>query len=81
MSRNPSPDQMRDMIEAIFAKTDAFRASHQLDPLGDQTGFNELLRLVFSDDAVGASIFASFDEKLLSDLWDMYQKRVLAEMK
>ena len=81
MSRNPSPDQMQDMIEAIFAKTDAFRTSHQLDPPGDQTGFNELLRLVFSDDAVGASIFASFDEKLLSDLWNMYQKRVLAEKK
>ena len=81
MSRNPSPDQMQDMIEAIFAKTDAFRASHELDPPGDQTGFNELLRLVFADDAIGVSIFASFDEKLLSDLWDMYQKRVLAEMK
>lgn len=81
MSRNPSPEQMQDMIEAIFAKTDAFRASHQLDPPGDQTGFNELLRLVFSDDAAGAAIFASFDKKLLSDLWDMYQKRVLAEIK
>ena len=81
MSRNPSPDQMRDMIEVIFEKTDAFRASHQLDPPGNQTGFNELLRLVFSDDAAGAAIFASFDEKLLFDLWDMYQKRVLAEIK
>ncbi len=81
MSRNPSPDQLRDMIEAIFAKTDEFRARHELDPPGDQTGFNELLRLVFSDDPAGAAIFASFDEKLLSDLWGMYQKRVLVEMK
>ena len=72
---------MQDMIEAIFTKTDAFRASHQLDPPGDQTGFNELLRLVFSDDAAGVAIFASFDKTLLSDLWDMYQKRVLVEMK
>jgi len=24
--QNPSPEQMRDMIEALFAKTDEFRA-------------------------------------------------------
>jgi len=43
--------------------------------------FTELLRLIFSDDAAGQAIFASFDEELLTTLWDMYQKRVLVEMK
>ena len=81
MTPNPSPEQMRDMIEALFAKTDKFRALHDLDPPGDLTGFTELLRLIFSDDAAGQAIFASFDEKLLTALWDMYQKRVLVEMK
>jgi hypothetical protein len=81
MNENPTPEQMRDMIEAIFAKTDQFRASHDLDPPGDLVGFTELLRLVFGDDAAGQAIFASFDEQLLSALWDMYQKRVLVEMK
>ncbi len=54
---------MRDMIEALFAKTDEFRAQHDLDPPGDLTGFTELLRLIFSDDAAGQAIFASFDEE------------------
>ena len=81
MTPNPSPEQMRDMIEALFAKTDELRALHDLDPPGDLTGFTELLRLIFSDDAAGQAIFASFDEKLLTALWDMYQKRVLVEMK
>ena len=81
MTSNPSPEQMRDMIEALFAKTDEFRARHKLDPPGDQTGFTELLRLVFSDDAAGQAIFSSFDEELLSALWKMYQERVLVEMK
>ncbi|MGB0520609.1 MAG: hypothetical protein ACPG6Y_04930 [Candidatus Puniceispirillaceae bacterium] len=81
MTQNPSPEQMRDMIEALFAKTDEFRAQHDLDPPGDLTGFTELLRLIFSDDAAGQAIFASFDEELLTTLWDMYQKRVLVEMK
>ena len=30
MMQNPSPEQMRDMIEALFAKTDEFRAQHDL---------------------------------------------------
>jgi hypothetical protein len=81
MTSNPTPEQMRDMIEALFAKTDEFRAHHELDPPGDQTGFTELLRLVFSDDATGQAIFSSFDEELLSALWKMYQERVLVEMK
>ena len=81
MMQNPSPEQMRDMIEALFTKTDEFRAKHDLDPPGDLTGFTELLRLIFSDDAAGQAIFASFDEELLTTLWDMYQKRVLVEMK
>ena len=37
MTSNPS-EQMRDMIEALFAKTDEFRARHELDPPGDQAG-------------------------------------------
>ena len=53
MTQNPSPEQIRDMIEALFAKTDEFRAQHNLDPPGDLTGFTELLRLIFSDDAAG----------------------------
>lgn len=81
MTPNPTPEQMRDMIEALFAKTDQFRAIHQLDPPGDLTGFTELLRLVFSDDDAGKAIFASFEDKLLAELWKMYQTRVLAEMK
>ena len=81
MTSNPTPEQMRDMIEALFAKTDEFRARHELDPPGDQTGFTELLRMVFSDDAAGQAIFSSFDEELLSALWKMYQERVLVEMK
>ena len=80
MTSNPTPEQMRDMIEALFAKTDEFRARHELDPPGDQTGLTELLRLV-SDDAAGQAIFSSFDEDLLSALWKMYQERVLVEMK
>ena len=81
MTSNPSPEQVCDMIEALFAKTYEFRARHELDPPGDQTGFTELLRLVFSDDAAGQAIFSSFDEELLSALWKMYQERVLVEMK
>ncbi len=79
--QNPDPEQMKQMIQAIFARTDAFRSHHKLEPPGDLAGFTELLRLVFSDDAAGTEIFSSFDNQLLEILWDMYQKRVLAEIK
>lgn len=39
------------------------------------TWLNELLRLVFDDDDAGRTIFASFDDKLLKTLWEIYQKR------
>lgn len=72
---NPSPEQMTAMIEAIFGKTDSLLRAHDLDPPGDLTGFTELLRLAFDDDEAGRAIFASFDEKLLKTLWEIYQKR------
>jgi len=72
---NPTPEQMNAMIEAIFEKTDSLLTAHDLDPPGDFTGFSELLRLVFDDDDAGRAIFASFDEKLLKTLWEIYQKR------
>ncbi len=72
------PDQLRDMIEAIFAKTDEFRARHELDPPGDQTGFNELLRLVFSDNpTAGAAIFASLMKSCYQIYGACIKKRVL----
>lgn len=73
--QNPTPDQMQEMIEAIFAKADALLASHDLPPPGDQTGFNELLRLVFDGDEAGQSIFESMDAALLELLFDIYNKR------
>ena len=54
---------------------DSLLTAHDLDPPGDFTGFSELLRLVFDDDDAGRAIFASFDEKLLKTLWEIYQKR------
>jgi len=72
---NPSPEQMTAMIEAIFAKTDSFLESQGLPPPGNLTGFTELLRLVFDDDAAGRAIFSSFDEKLFKTLWEIYQQR------
>ncbi len=81
MTHNPSPDEMKQMVEAIFARTDQFRAAHDLDPPGDLTGFRELIRLIFSEDEAGLEIFAQIDSDLLDALWQMYQKRVLVEVK
>jgi len=72
---NPSPEQMTAMIEAIFDKADSLLKANDLDPPGNLTGFTELLRLVFDDDEAGQAIFASFDQKLLKTLWEIYQKR------
>ena len=76
--KNPSPEQMTAMIEAIFDKADSLLQANELDPPGDMTGFTELLRLVFDDDDAGRAIFTSFDEKLLKTLWEIYQKRPTA---
>ena len=73
---NPTPEQMTNMIQAIFAKTDGLLNNHDLPPPGDLMGFTELLRLVFNDDDAGRAIFNSFDEKLLETLWEMYKKRL-----
>ena len=72
---NPNPEQMTNMIQAIFAKTDDLLNKNDLLPPGDLMGFTELLRLVFNDDDAGRAIFNSFDEKLLETLWEMYKKR------
>lgn len=72
---NPTPDQMTEMIDAIFARADQLLDTHDLDKPGDQTGFNELMRLVFEGDPAGQAIFAGMDDALLAVLFDMYQKR------
>lgn len=73
---NPTPEDMKKMIETIFSNTDQFRAHHKLDPPGDIIGFSELLRLVFSGDEKGLSIFSQLDDpRLIDELWDMYQRR------
>ena len=72
---NPTPEQMTNMIQAIFAKTDDLLNHNDLSPPEDLIGFTELLRLVFNDDNAGRAIFNSFDEKLLETLWEMYKKR------
>lgn len=76
---NPTPNQMTQMIEAIFARCDQLLTHHDLPKPGDSTGFAELLRLAFDDDAAGRQIFDSFDDMLLEELWQMYQKRFLTE--
>ena len=72
---NPTPEEMTNMIQAIFAKTDDLLNKNNLPPPGDLMDFTELLRLVFNDDDAGRAIFNSFDEKLLETLWEMYKKR------
>ena len=76
---DPSPEQLSDMIEAIFSRSDQLLAHHQLDRPADKTGFKELLRLTFDEDATGQQIFGAMDETLLDVLWQMYQKRVLSQ--
>lgn len=76
---DPTPEQMSQMIEAIFGRAEKLLAYHQLDRPADKTGFIELLRLTFDDDEAGAGIFASMDDELLDILWQLYQKRLLSE--
>ena len=75
MSDNPTLDQMNQMIEAIFVRTDHFLATHGLAQPGDRTGFVELLRLVFDADEAGRAIYASMNDELFDQLWKMYQGR------
>ena len=75
MTQNPTPDQMQEMIEAIFAKADQLLSANDLPAPGDQAGFTELMRLVFDGDDAGQAIFASMDGALLELLFDMYRKR------
>ena len=75
MTQNPTQDELTQMIEAIFARADQLLKTNDLPPPGDQTGFTELLRLVFEGDETGQAIFASMDAELLKLLFDMYQKR------
>ncbi len=76
---DPNPDQLSDMIEAIFARSDQLIAHHQLDRPADKVGFIELLRLTFDEDEAGKQIFSTMDDALLDILWQMYQKRVLSQ--
>ena len=50
---NPTPEQMTNMIQAIFAKTDDLLNKNNLPPPGDLMGFTELLRLclLYTSDA------------------------------
>ena len=77
--QNPTPDDMNKMIEAIFAKTDSFRANHNLEPPADKVGFIELLRLVFEQDDQGSAIFQSMDDAIFDVLYDMYKSRQTSE--
>ena len=73
--QNPTPDDMNKIIEAIFAKTDSFRAANGLDAPADKIGFIELLRLVFEQDEQGKAIFQTMDEALFDVLYDIYKSR------
>ncbi|MGC6535947.1 MAG: hypothetical protein ACON44_01145 [Candidatus Puniceispirillaceae bacterium] len=72
---NPSQDDVTQMIEHIFARVDKMLADNELDPPGDQTGFTELLRLLFSADDSGMAIFAAMDDELLVLLFKLYDER------
>ena len=72
---NPSPEQLDQMIEAIFARCDALREAHDLDYPGNVIGFTELIRLTFDQDEQGRAIFATMDEELLNTLFQLYDDR------
>ena len=78
--KNPTPHDLDHMIEAIFARCDALLADHELDPPGNQTGFNELMRLTFEQDEAGRAIFATMDEELLETLYKLYEGRRRAKL-
>ena len=72
---NPSPDQLDQMIEAIFVRLDKLRDDHELDYPGNVIGFTELMRLTFEGDEQGRAIFATMDEELLTTLFKLYDDR------
>lgn len=76
---NPSPQQLDQMIEAIFVKCDRLREEHGLDYPGNLIGFTELLRLTFDSDAQGRAIFETMDEELLQTLYQLYDERRIAK--
>lgn len=72
---NPSPDQLDQMIEAIFVRCDKLREDNDLDYPGNLIGFTELVRLTFAGDAQGRAIFETMDEELLDTLFKLYDER------
>ena len=72
---NPSQDDVTQMIEHIFARVDKMLADNELDQPGNETGFTELLRLIFSADDNGMAIFAAMDDELLALLFKLYDER------
>ena len=72
---NPNPDQLDQMIEAIFIQCDTLLEIHGLDYPGNLTGFTELVRLTFDRDEQGRAIFATMDEELLGTLFKLYDER------
>lgn len=78
---NPNPEQLDQMIEAIFARCDALREAHDLDYPGNVIGFTELVRLTFEADSQGKAIFAAMDEALLETLFKLYDERRIAKSK
>lgn len=72
---NPNPEQLDQMIEAIFTQCDKLLETHELDYPGNLTGFTELVRLTFDTDEQGRAIFATMDEELLATLFQLYDER------
>jgi len=77
---NPTPHDLDHMIEAIFVKCDKLLSDHELDPPGNQIGFNELMRLTFEQDEAGRAIFATMDDELLETLYKLYEGRRRAQL-
>ena len=77
---NPTPHDLDHMIEAIFVKCDKLLSNHELDPPGNQIGFNELMRLTFEQDEAGRAIFATMDDELLETLYKLYEGRRRAQL-
>lgn len=72
---NPNPQQLDQMIEAIFAACDQLLERHDLGHPANVTGFTELVRLTFDSDEQGKAIFATMDEELLATLFKLYDER------
>ena len=72
---NPNPEQLDQMIKAIFTQCDALLETHGLDYPGNVIGFTELVRLTFDTDEQGRAIFATMDEELLATLFKLYDER------